>query len=442
MTPKRRRPSPRSLSPWALVLALLAPPALVALSSAETGRRASDAPPPVDVAAAPPPGARAAAPAPVPEASAPPRRVVTEAVLRRGQTVASVLRAQGIDPAVAGRIARELDGYFDFRFARPGHAFRLEQDASGEMVSFRYRVSGTESYRLERRGDGFAVSREEATLEPRAARIAGIISSTLYEAVTALGENGQLARDFAEVFAWDVDFQRSVQRGDSFQILYERLYRRTDGEDVYVRPGRILAARYQGSTGSHTAVYFESREGRGGYYRPDGTSVEGAFLMSPLRHGRITSRYTSARHHPILKVTRPHHGIDYAAPTGAPVWSVSDGVVSYRGWAGGFGKLVKVQHRSGYVSYYAHLSRFAKGLRVGDRVEQKQVVGFVGQTGLATGPHVCFRVQKDGSYVNPAKLRTPAGDPIPAALRPTFLASRDLLLAELDERRQIADLAR
>ena len=248
-----------------------------------------------------------------------------------------------------------------------------------------------------------------------------------------------LANDFADVFAWDIDFSRHSRPGDDFQILYERLYRTDDeGEQVYVKPGRILAAHYRGANGEYSVLYYEPEPGRGGYFRPDGTSVEGAFLMAPLRHARITSSYSRARRHPILKVTRPHHGIDYAAAIGMPVWSVATGEVIYRGWAGGFGNLVKVKHNNGYVSYYAHLSRFAKGLRVGDRIAQKQVLGYVGQTGLATGPHVCFRVQKNGRYVNPAELRTPAGESVKPTLLATFYAARDLLLSELDDRPQFA----
>jgi len=179
-------------------------------------------------------------------------------------------------------------------------------------------------------------------------------------------------------------------------------------------------------------VYFETQEGHGGYYRPDGTSVEGQFLMAPLRHARVSSSYSAARRHPILKITRPHHGIDYAAPTGTPVWAVADGEVIYRARAGGFGNLVKIRHANGYVSYYAHLSRYAKHLKVGQKVAQKQVIGYVGQTGLATGPHVCFRVAKNGQYVNPARLRTPAGEPVPSELGETFRAASAILLAELD----------
>jgi murein DD-endopeptidase MepM/ murein hydrolase activator NlpD len=184
--------------------------------------------------------------------------------------------------------------------------------------------------------------------------------------------------------------------------------------------------------GEHTAIYFETDEGRGGYYRPDGSSVEREFLLAPLRYSRISSRFSAARRHPILKVTRPHHGIDYAAKEGSPVWAVSGGKVIYRSRAGGFGKLVKIRHANGYVSYYAHLSRFADGMKVGDFVRQKQVIGFVGQTGLATGPHVCFRVANNGSYVNPARVKSPAAKPIPSDAREAFVARRDLLLSELD----------
>jgi murein DD-endopeptidase MepM/ murein hydrolase activator NlpD len=202
--------------------------------------------------------------------------------------------------------------------------------------------------------------------------------------------------------------------------------------ESYLRPGRILAAQYNGAAGSHSAVYFESQPGQGGYYRPDGSSVQRQFLQAPVRYARISSRYSAARHHPILRITRPHQGIDYAAPAGTPIWAVADGRVIYRGHAGGFGNLLKIRHARGYVTYYGHLSRFAAGLEVGQRVRQKQVVGYVGSTGLSTGPHVCFRIAQDGRYFNPAKLRTPAGEPVAAQRRTEFLASRDALLARLD----------
>jgi murein DD-endopeptidase MepM/ murein hydrolase activator NlpD len=384
------------------------------------------------VAAAPP----SAAPA---EPAAPPPHLITEGELGQGTTLNRSLARLGVAPQIRHLIATEMSPYFDFRNARPGHRFRLDQNEQGELIEFVYSVSSTSSFRLVREAEGYRVLREEAELIPRPARLAGVVDNTLYEAVVDQGESGQLARDFADVFAWDIDFQRSVRPGDEFQVLYERLYRQRDrGPEEYVRPGRILAARYEGAAGSYSAVYFEPREGRGGYYRPDGTSVERQFLMAPLRHARISSSYSSARRHPILKVTRPHHGIDYAAPAGTPVWAVGDGEVIYRARAGGFGNLVKIRHSNGYVSYYAHLSRFAKGLKLGQKVAQKQIIGYVGQTGLATGPHVCFRIAKNGQYVNPARLRTPAGEPVPQELFSTFRTASAILLAELDAGRLFA----
>jgi murein DD-endopeptidase MepM/ murein hydrolase activator NlpD len=395
----------------------------------------------VDVSSGPPPAVAAALVPSLTPLPIPPPDVV-EGTIRRGRSLSTSLRAQGVSPQTVHEIDRVMAPYFDFRYSRPGHSYRLLRDPGGVLLGFVYRTSEDNAYYLDRFGDEYRVEQRQADLVPRPTLIAGLVSTTVYSAVRALGESGQLARDFAEVFAWDIDFQRSVKPGDAFQIVYERLVRiAPDGTETYVRPGRILAARYDGAAGRHTAFYFEADEGRGGYYRSDGTSVEGEFLMAPLRHARITSRYSQARRHPILKVTRPHHGIDYAAPSGDPVWAVAAGEVIYRARAGGFGNLVKIRHKNGYVSYYAHLSRFAKGLRVGQKIQQKQVIGVVGQTGLATGPHVCFRVQKDGRYVNPAKLRTGTREAVPDAVRTRFDAAVATRLAELDGRRLIAGVA-
>jgi murein DD-endopeptidase MepM/ murein hydrolase activator NlpD len=402
----------------------------------------------VDVSAGPPlaapaaPAMAAAVALSQPPLPAPPPADVIEGRIRRGETLSQALRAHRVTPQTVHAIAGAMAPYFDFRRARPGHGYRVARDDNGRLLRFDYRISTDKAFFLEPVGDGFRVEQRETDLVPRPAMLAGLVSTTVYSAVRALGENGQLARDFAEVFAWDIDFQRSVRPGDAFQVVYERLVRiGLDGTETYVRPGRILAARYDGAAGRYSAFYFEPEQGRGGYYHPDGTSVEGEFLMAPVRHARITSKYSQARRHPILKVTRPHHGIDYAAPTGDPVWAVAGGEVIYKARAGGFGNLVKVRHENGYVSYYAHLSRFAQGLRVGQRVSQKQVIGYVGQTGLATGPHVCFRMRKDGQYVDPGGLRTGWRRSIPEALRPRFEETRDFRLAQLDGRRVIAGVA-
>jgi murein DD-endopeptidase MepM/ murein hydrolase activator NlpD len=359
---------------------------------------------------------------------------ITEGVLKRGDTLARSLTGQGVSARVVDRIAREMIGHYDFRHSQPDHSYRLVQNAEGEIEFFRYRTSPIVGYELSLGADGrYSVVRDEAELWPRQTMIAGIVTSSLYGAITDLGAGPQLASDFTDVFAYDVDFSRMIRTGDEFRILYEQLFRTSeDGEEIFVRPGRILAARYAGTAGEHTAVYFESEEGRGGYYRPDGSTVQREFLMAPVRYGRVTSRYSAARRHPILKITRPHHGIDYAAATGTPVFAVASGEVLYNGWSGGFGNLVKIRHDDGYVTYYGHLSRFADGLRVGQPVGQKQVIGYVGSTGLSTGPHVCFRVAKNGKYVNPIQLPTPEGPPLPREFERNFQVRRDTLLASLD----------
>ncbi len=359
--------------------------------------------------------------------------VVTRGALKSGESLGAALRGHGVDASVVHVIDRRMRPIFDFRNSRPGDRYRLAQDADGEIVSFRYSTGPEKVYKLVRVESGFRVDVIRPVLEPRRARIAGVIEKSLYESVRALGEQGSLARDFADLFAWDIDFSRGVQPGDDFQILYERLYRvEDDGFEIYVRPGRILAARFRNSAGEHAAFWFDDNQGGGRYYRADGSSLERAFLAAPLQFSRISSRFTNARHHPILKITRPHYGIDYAAPEGTPIWAVADGTIVFRGWGGSFGNLIKIRHRNGYISYYSHLSGFAKGLRVGQQVSQKQVIGRVGQTGLATGPHVCFRVAKDGRYVDPMRIQSPPGESVSDELWVDFQIVRDTLLSDLD----------
>ena len=358
--------------------------------------------------------------------------IVTRGEIGSGESLGSSLRRQGISPGTIHLIATEMRKVFDFRRSRPGDSYRLGQDSDGRVLDFRYSQGPEESFYLAWEGTRYIVRQETAELRPQIAKIGGVVDSSFYGAILALGEQSSLASEFARILAWDIDFSRNVHPGDEFQILYERLYRRDDdGDEVYVRPGRILAGRYEGNVGEYTVVYFEDERGVGAYFRPDGSSVERAFLAAPLEFSRISSRFTRARRHPILNVTRPHPGIDYAAPRGTPVWAVADGVVEYRARAGASGNLVRIRHAGGYTSHYAHLSKFASDLKVGDQVEQKQLIGYVGSTGLSTGPHVCFRVKLDGDYVDPMRIASPAGAPIDVGKLVVFESVRDQLLADL-----------
>jgi murein DD-endopeptidase MepM/ murein hydrolase activator NlpD len=363
-----------------------------------------------------------------------PFSVVTRGEIGRGESLGSSLNRQGISPSTVHLIATEMRKVFDFRRSRPGDKYRLGQDSDGRVLDFRYSQSAEESFYLAWEGTRYVVRKETAELRPLIAKIAGIVDSSFYGAIVSLGEQNALASEFARILAWDIDFSRQVHPGDEFQILYERLYRTSDdGQEVYVRPGRVLAGRYAGKAGDHTVVYFEDDSGEGAYFRPDGSSVERAFLAAPLEFSRISSRFTRARAHPILKVTRPHPGIDYAAPHGTPIWAVADGVVEYRARAGASGNLIRIRHMGGMTSHYAHLASFAKGLKVGDRVSQKEIIGYVGSTGLSTGPHVCFRVKRDGTYIDPMKISGPAGDPVAISRQAVFRSVRDQLLADLGQ---------
>lgn len=399
------------------------------LAAIGTPSRKRDAAPPVSAA---PPEVTVKKPA---------RRLVhrIEGKLAQGETLAGALQAKEVAFAMVQEIDRGMRHLFDFRRAQPGHHYQLFTDArTGDLVRFTYEVTALERYRFEPDGAEYRAYRLEVPIKRREARLAGVVTTSLYDAVQDLGESPQVASDFAAIFAWDLDFSRAVRPGDQFRILYERNYLKDGKSELYMGPGRILAASYAGAGGELHAVYFEGSEGRGGYFRPNGHSVERRFLAAPLNYSRISSAFSPVRLHPILKVKRPHHGIDYAAPVGTPVWAVADGEVIYRGWAKGFGRLVKIRHRKGYVSYYAHLSRYAPGLEVGQVVQQKQVIGNVGQSGLATGPHVCFRVQQNGRYVNPASIEAPTAEPIAPRHFQAFAILRDRQLARLGPMSMVA----
>ena len=353
--------------------------------------------------------------------------------LRSGQTLSAALQSKGISASMVHTIATGMRPVFDFRYSRPGDEYWLGRHPDGEFMEFRYTRSNVQRYVLRNVEGELVAQAYQPEVELRPARLAGVVQTSLYEAMRQLGEESELAHDFAKIFAWDVDFSRNVQPGDEFQVYYERRVLVEGGRQDYLGPGRILAARYSNADDDYAAIYFETEEDRGGYYRLDGSSVERQFLRAPLNYRRISSNYTSSRLHPVLKVRRPHPAIDYAAPTGTPVWSVGNGTVIHVGRLGGLGKTVKVRHANGYVSFYGHLSRYPNGLSVGDRVRQKQVVGYVGSTGVATGPHLDFRMQQGGKYINPASVQAPPGEPISPSKMAAFLAERDTYLDALDQ---------
>ncbi len=346
-----------------------------------------------------------------------------------GGTLARSLAEQGVPQEDIHAIDASMRGVFDFRRARAGDFYALIRDEHGGIRSFEFYRGRRTIYRIEPQQGELVASKVEAPLVQRVVRLAGVIERSLSESMSALGERSDLVRGFADIFVWDLDFSTQTRPGDEFRLVFEKYYDR----EGFVEYGRILAAEYRTAHREFVTVYFEDDDGYGDYYTPEGNSVRRTFLRAPVDYTRISSRYSKSRLHPILKVRRPHEGVDYAAPIGTSVWAVADGEVVWVGRNGGFGRLVKVRHNNGYTSYYGHLSRYAKGLAVGRRVRQKEVLGYVGQTGLATGPHLDYRLEKGGRSVDPLKVRFPKGDPIPVKSLSSFDRTKELRLAELRE---------
>jgi len=290
-------------------------------------------------------------------------------------------------------IVSELKPYVDFNTIKGG-TYRVITGVEGEFVKFLFEKSPTEVYEVEKGPQGYVAKQKEVLLERYLVKVEGEIRSSLFDAMDAVGEKDLLTISFAEILAWEIDFYKDIKKGDRFKVLVEKIYK----GDEFIGYGTIYAVEYQGGEKVVRGIRY-----RDDYYDEKAASLKKAFLKTPLEFNRISSRFSQRRRHPILGGVRPHYGIDYAAPTGTPVWAVADGTVVSVGWNGGFGKHVTVRHMNGYKSYYGHLSRYGPGIRKGMRVTQKQIIGYVGSTGLSTGPHLDYRITRDGRFRNPLK---------------------------------------
>jgi len=364
--------------------------------------------------------------------------VLSTGTIVSGDTILARLTALGLTPTERSKITRSLSSIFSFRRVRPGDTFELRRSTDGVVLSFDYYSYPDKVYSVVRSSssEGIMVaSQHEVPLEKEMVGFRGTIKHSLYETVVDGGQSGEIAMKIADILAWQVDFLTEPRPGDEVRVVWER-YRR-NGEFLF--DGRILAVEYRGKIGRHFAVYYDgnkegNKEGNkkyAGYYDLDGRSVRKAFLRAPLLYRRISSYFSHRRFHPILRYWRPHLGIDYAAPTGTPVEAVGDGKVIFVGRNHDYGNQVKIRHNSTYITYYGHLSRFARGIRKGKYVKQGQVIGYVGATGLATGPHLDFRIKRYGKFVNFLKLKIPPAKSLPKRLREEYKSLRIERLAAL-----------
>ena len=348
--------------------------------------------------------------------------------IQRGDTIASILARLGVNDADALAYLLQAKDVRSLYQLIPGRTIRVVTTDAGQLEALSYVNTNGRRLHVARGESGFSSSEELPQTEQWVMQSSGEIETSLFAATDSSGIPEFVALQLAEIFSSDIDFHRDLRRGDRFSVVYEALA--ADGE--FVGFGRVLSAEFVNQGHTFRAVFFRDDEGRNGYYTPDGRNMRKAFLRSPIEFSRVTSGFTSARFHPVLKTWRAHKGLDYGAPPGTRVRATSDGYVTFAGRKGGYGNVVTVRHPNGYVTLYAHLSGFSQGLRQGKRVVQGEIVGFVGSTGLATGPHLHYEFHVNGVHQNPMRLAMPPGPPITAQLRPAFEEFVQPLFARLD----------
>lgn len=342
--------------------------------------------------------------------------------VQRGDTVVDLLKRLNVEDDAASAYLRQDAAAAAFRQLPAGREVQAETAADGSLLALRFLDGDHNQVIVSRIGNTFRTEVNPAQVEQRSFVSTGEITSTLYQATDEAGLPDPVANQLAEIFGGDIDFHRDLRRGDKFSVIYEMTY--INGEPA--RTGRILAAEFINQGRTYRAVYFQTSSESGDYFSPDGKSMRKAFLRSPIEFSRVSSGFSNARFHPVLQKWRAHKGVDYAAPIGTKVRATSDGTVAFVGRQGGYGNVVMINHQGRYQTVYGHLSRFGD-IRVGQRVSQGQVIGYVGMTGLASGPHLHYEFKQGGVQRDPLKVALPDGKPVPDAMKGVFMeATREL----------------
>ena len=350
-----------------------------------------------------------------------------EVTVQRDDTLDRIFRSVGIDSATLAELRNLPDVRKAIDILRPGDTITLTH-ADGVLQSLNRRISDTLTLSVSRASDGFAVNFIENPLEVEVTGAQGHVETSLFDAGRAAGMSAQTVMVMAnEIFGWDIDFVNDIRKGDAFSAVYQRKFQ--DG--TYVSDGRVLAAEFTNRGKTHRAVWFESADGSvKGYYTPEGKGMRKAFLRAPLDFTRVSSGFNPNRRHPISGRVRAHKGIDYAAPTGTPIYAAGEGRIEFAGRRGGYGNAVIIDHGKGITTLYGHMSRFGKAARGGRQVRQGEVIGYVGSTGASTGPHLHYEYRVKGVHKNPASIPLPNTE-IPARLAAEFRSQAEVALAQL-----------
>ncbi len=349
--------------------------------------------------------------------------------VKNNQYLSQILNEKGVGMGTIDKIARKSRSVFDVRKIKSGENYAIfsSQDSTNQAKYFVYENSAVE-YTVFELTDTLGIYKGEKEVQTRQRTAHGVVESSLWNAMVDNGQDPMLALELSDIFAWTIDFF-AIQKGDRFRVIYDEQF----VDSLSIGIGEIYAVQFDHYGEANYAFIF-NQDDRLDYFDDQGKSLRKAFLKAPLKFSRISSRFSNGRMHPVLRIRRPHHGVDYAAPKGTPVMSIGDGTVIKKAYQkGGGGNYLKIKHNSVYTTTYMHLSGYAKGISSGSRVKQGQIIGYVGSTGIATGPHLDFRVAKNGSLVDPLKVKAPPVEPVKEENMPRFTVVKDSLMNELQK---------
>jgi murein DD-endopeptidase MepM/ murein hydrolase activator NlpD len=348
--------------------------------------------------------------------------------IQAGDTISGIFEGLGLGASLLHQVVHCGTPAKQLANIKPGQTLRIRFDSDEQFAELLYQVGPTKKLRITREDEKLTAVILERDTEIRKNEASGVIESSLFGSAQKAGLSERLTMKLAQIFRWDIDFALEIRSGDRFSVVFSEEWL----DDKKLRDGTILAAEFVNRGKAYRAVRFVDASGKAGYYTPEGKLMKKDFLRTPLKFNRISSKFTKRRWHPVLKRWRSHKGVDYAAPTGTPVKAAGDAKVTFVGRKGGYGKVIYLQHQGKYTTVYGHLSRFAKGLKKGQRVKQGQLIGYVGKTGLASGPHLHYEFRVNGEHRNPLKVTKLPPAPIDKKYRGAFKKATDPLLARLD----------
>ncbi|NWA34484.1 peptidoglycan DD-metalloendopeptidase family protein [Pseudomonas sp. C6002] len=354
-----------------------------------------------------------------------------EVIVAKGDTLSTLFEKVGLPAATVNDVLASDKQAKQFTQLKHGQKLEFELAPDGQLTNLHSNVSDLESITLTKGAKGFAFNRITTKPVMRSAYVHGVINSSLSQSAARAGLSHSMTMDMASVFGYDIDFAQDIRQGDEFDVIYEQKV----ANGKVVGTGNILSARFTNRGKTYTAVRYTNKQGNSSYYTADGNSMRKAFIRTPVDFARISSRFSMGRKHPILNKIRAHKGVDYAAPRGTPIKAAGDGKVLLAGRRGGYGNTVIIQHGATYRTLYGHMQGFAKGIQTGGNVKQGQVIGYIGTTGLSTGPHLHYEFQVNGVHVDPLGQKLPMADPIAKAERARFLQQSQPLMARMDQER-------